>query len=159
MEFQWNQQRLNPKIWLDSASTSSSAAVQHPSRDLKWRRLTVALVSQTSLDYRRMKNFPNRDCLFTSMKTVAFTSGIGENVPSKNKSASWFKCLWRSSATCQNSRSKLDLRPDWLFIPLKLSLFTSQMSKAAFHWCETREWSYGWCSNNEAHPHSWVVKC
>lgn len=55
------------------------------------------------------------------MKTVAFTSGFEENVLSKNKSALWFKCLRISSATCQNSRSKLDLRPDRLFIPLKLS--------------------------------------
>lgn len=60
------------------------------------------------------------------------------------------KCLRTSSATCQSSRSKRDLRPDWLFIPLKLS--QSQMSKAALHWCKTGEWSYGKCSSDETRP-------
>ena len=87
-------------------------------------------------------------------KTVAFTSGFVENVLSKNKSALWSKCLRTSSATCQSSRSKQDLRPDWLFIPLKLT--QSQMSKAAFHWCKTGEWSYGECSNDE---HALQLSC
>lgn len=86
------------------------------------------------------------------MKTVAFTSGFEENVLSKNKSALWFKCLWISSSTCQNSRSKLDLRKDWLCISLKFSVFKARCQKAAFHWCKTGEWSNGECSNDETRP-------
>lgn len=52
-----------------------------------------------------------------------------------NKSALWFKCLWISSATCQKRRSKIDFRPDGLFIPLKLSL-KKKTSTTVFHWCK-----------------------
>lgn len=67
--------------------------------------------------------------LFTTMKMVGFTSGLWESIAAKSKSALWFKCLCRSSATCQNSRSKLDLKPDQLFIPLKSSLFKASCQK------------------------------
>lgn len=100
-----------------------------------------------------MTNFlTHTDCLFTPMKTVAFASGFKENVLAKNKSALWFKSLCKSSATCQNSRSKLDLRPDWLFIPLKLSLFKARCQKLHFTGVKQGSEGYGECSNDETHP-------
>lgn len=51
-----------------------------------------------------------------------------------------------------NGRSKRDRRPDWPFIPLKLSLSNARCQKLRFAGVKQEEWSYGECSGDEARP-------
>lgn len=62
----------------------------------------------------------------------------------------WFICLRLKSATCQNNRSKLELR--LTTHSTETVCLERQTSNAVLHWCKTGEWSYGECSNNETRP-------
>lgn len=85
-----------------------------------WRnRNAVIVVSQVSSDSSSVINvLIERWTVYTHEKIAIHIWLWGECSIQYNKSALWFKCLWISSATCQKSRSKIDLRPDGLFISL-----------------------------------------